>query len=65
MQSQLAKLWSDWFDGLTVTPEPNGETMLTGRVRDQALVHGVLMKVCDLGVTLLAVTRIEPERGDK
>jgi hypothetical protein len=65
VQGQLTELWSDWFDGLTVTPEANGETVLTGWVRDQAALHGLLMKVRDLGITLLAVKRIEPKPGEE
>ena len=65
LKGQLTELWSDWFDGLTVTPEPNGNTVLTGWVRDQAALHGVLMKVRDLGITLLSVTRIEEKPGDE
>jgi hypothetical protein len=65
VKGQLTERWSEWFDGLTITPEPNGETVLTGWVRDQAALHGVLMKVRDLGITLLAVTRIEGKLGDE
>lgn len=65
VKGQLTESWSDWFDGLTVTTEANGETMLTGWFWDQSGLHGVLMKVRDLAITLLTVTRIEPEPGDE
>jgi hypothetical protein len=65
VKGQLTEQWSDWFDGLTVTSEANGETVLSGWVRDQAALHGVLMKVRDLGITLLAVTRIESKPGEE
>lgn len=56
----LDEKWSDWFDGLTITPQDD-ETLLTGPVRDQAALHGLLAKVRDLGLPLLSVKRI----GDK
>jgi hypothetical protein len=56
----LDEQWSDWFDGLTVTWQDD-ETLLTGPVRDQAALHGLLAKVRDLGLPLLSVKRI----GDK
>ena len=65
VKGQLTERWSDWFDGLTITIEANGETVLTGWIRDQAALHGLLMKIRDLGITLLAVTRIEPEPGEE
>jgi hypothetical protein len=48
-----------WFEGLTLTLEENGDTLLTGPVMDQAALHGLLRKVRDLALTLLSVTRIE------
>jgi len=56
----LGREWSDWFDGLSITLEDNGETLLTGPVIDQAALHGLLRKVRDLGLPLLAVTLIKP-----
>lgn len=50
--------WADWFDGLTVRAEPGGETTLSGAVVDQAALHGLLVKVRDLGLPLLAVARV-------
>ena len=51
--------WSAWFDDFTLTREPDGTTTLRGVVADQAELHGLLVKVRDLGVTLLAVEIIE------
>lgn len=52
--------WSGWFEGLTVTLEQGGSTLLTGPVADQAALHALLRKVRDLGVALMSVNRIEP-----
>jgi hypothetical protein len=54
--------WSDWFDGLAITLADTGETILTGPVVDQTALHGVLIKIRDLGLPLLGLSRIEPER---
>jgi hypothetical protein len=61
---QLGPQWADWFDDLTITPEANGDTLLTGPVVDQAALHGLLRRVRDLGLPLLSVTRLEPGCAD-
>ncbi len=55
----LESHWAEWFDGLSVAGDEGGETTITGRVRDQAALHGLLNKVRDLGLPLLSVHRIE------
>jgi hypothetical protein len=55
IEGHLGQHWSDWFGGLTITLEDNGETLLTGPVVDQAALHGLLKKVRDLGMPLLSV----------
>ncbi len=55
LRGHLGSQWADWFDGLTVDLTDTGETLLTGPVADQAALHGLLKKVRDLGLTLLAV----------
>jgi hypothetical protein len=50
--------WAAWFDGLAVTPQADGNTRLAGPVADQSALHGVLDKVRDLGLTLVAVQRV-------
>ena len=55
IKEQLDDNWSAWFDGLTVTPGPDGGTRLAGLVRDQTALHGLLAKIRDLGLTLVAV----------
>ena len=60
LQGHLDDEWTAWFDGLTITRTENGETVLSGSVVDQAALHSLLRKVRDLGLPLLAVSRIEP-----
>lgn len=60
LQGHLDGRWSDWFDGLIVTRGQDGETLLTGPVPDQAALYGLLKKVRDLGLPLLALNAIEP-----
>lgn len=57
LKGYLDRQWTDWFDGLTITLEENGETLLTGPVIDQAALHGLLKKVRDLGMTLLSINQ--------
>ncbi len=54
----LPSQWSDWFEGLTITLEEDGDTLLTGPVVDQAALHGLLRKLRDTGLTLIAVNQI-------
>lgn len=51
--------WSDWFDGFTITPQMNNETILSGSVADQCALHGLLAKIRDLGLPLLSVQQME------
>jgi hypothetical protein len=60
IKGHLGRQWTDWFGGLTITLEDNGETLLTGSVVDQAALHGLLRKVRDSGMPLLSVIRVEP-----
>ena len=64
LKGHLDDRWADWFEGLTLTREDNGETLLTGPVVDQAALHGLLRKVRDLGMPLLSVTRVRPSQAD-
>lgn len=60
VEGHLGHQWSDWFEGLTITLEDNGDTLLIGPVVDQAALHGLLRKVRDLGMTLIWVIRVKP-----
>jgi hypothetical protein len=62
LKGHLDRRWSDWFDGFTISYQEDGITLLAGTVTDQAALHGLLMKVRDLGLTLLAVVRVETEQ---
>jgi hypothetical protein len=64
VRGHLDGAWSEWFDGLTVTVGDQGETFLTGPLVDQTALHGVLIKIRDLGLPLLALTRIDPGGTD-
>ena len=59
LKGHLGRQWTDWFAGLSITLEENGDTRLTGPVVDQAALYGLLRKVRDLGLPLLAVTCVD------
>jgi hypothetical protein len=63
LQGHLGRQWADWFGGLNITLEDNGETLIAGPVADQSALYGLLKKVRDLGLTLVSVMRIEPDRA--
>ena len=64
VHGHLADPWADWFEGLTLTREENGQTLLSGPVADQAALHGLLRKVRDLAMPLLSVNRVELGQTD-
>jgi hypothetical protein len=65
LKGHLDDRWADWFEGLTITLEDNGDTLLTGPVIDQAALHGLLKKVRDLGMPLVSVSPVEPGQADQ
>ncbi|HEX8681383.1 MAG TPA: hypothetical protein VF707_03655 [Ardenticatenaceae bacterium] len=60
IKGHLDHHWTTWFEGLTLTREASGDTLLTGPVADQAALHGLLRKVRDLNLPLVAVTLVDP-----
>jgi len=64
LKGHLDSQWTDWFEGMTITLEENGNTLLTGKVVDQSALHGLLKKVRDLGMPLISVNRVKPDQGD-
>jgi hypothetical protein len=65
IQGHLGPEWTDWFEGLTITLEVNGDTLLTGPVVDQAALHGLLKKVRDLGLPLVSISPLEHGQEDQ
>ncbi len=63
IKGHLGHEWTDWFGGLTLALEDNGETLLTGPVIDQAALHGLLRKVRDLGLPLLSVNHLKADEA--
>lgn len=63
VKGQLSAEWRAWFDGMTITSDAVGTTLITGPVADQAALHGLLRKVRDLGLTLLALSSSERKEG--
>lgn len=64
IKGHLNNSWSEWFEGLSMTHEEDGTTVLTGPVADQPALHGLLVKIRDLGLPLVSVNRIEPNQGE-
>jgi hypothetical protein len=64
IKGHLGREWTNWFEGLTIQLQDNGETLLTGPVVDQAALHGVLKKVRYVGMPLLSVNRVKPGQAD-
>jgi hypothetical protein len=59
VKGSLQKHWVSWFEGLEIHHETDDETVLSGLVVDQAALHGILMKIRDLGLPLVAVKRVD------
>jgi hypothetical protein len=60
INGHLGPRWADWFGGVTITREDDGDTLLTCPVEDQAALHGLLRKVRDLGMPLISAIRVDP-----
>ena len=60
IEGYLDDRWQEWFEGFTLTRTADGRTFLTGPIRDQAALHGVLKKINNLGLTLISVNPVNP-----
>ena len=58
VEGHLGDSWSPWFEGMTIRHQDSGETVLTGALVDQSALHGVLIKIRDLGLPLVTVKRV-------
>lgn len=56
VKGQLGPQWSEWFGEMSITPEENGDTTISGPVVDQPALHALLVRVRDLGLTLVSLT---------
>jgi hypothetical protein len=65
IKGHLDSRWTAWFEGLSITREEGGDTLLTGPVADQAALHGLLKKLRDLGLTLVSVSPLDPGQADQ
>jgi hypothetical protein len=64
IEGHLGPRWSDWFEGLAITLQDNGETLLSGPVVDQAALHSLMRKVRDLGIPLLSVVCVKARQAE-
>jgi hypothetical protein len=65
IKGHLGQQWTDWFEGMTIKLEENGDTLLTGVLVDQAALHGILKMIRDLGMPLLSVNPVGPGPQDR
>ena len=64
LKGHLDSRWAAWFDGLSLTNESDGTTIIRGPVADQAALHGLLQKVRDIGLPLISVTQVQPDQPE-
>ncbi len=60
LEGYLDQRWADWLSGMSLAYTPDGVTILTGRLPDQAALHGVIGKILDIGIPWISVKRIDP-----
>jgi hypothetical protein len=65
VKGHLGSRWATWFEGMTLTAQGDGTTVLAGPVADQAALHGLLHKVGDVGLPLLSVTQVDAARSTR
>lgn len=64
IQSHLDHDWAEWFDHLAITHREDGTTTLEGPIADQSALHGLLIKIRNLGLPLLSINRVEPDTSE-
>lgn len=64
LMGHLDSRWAAWFDGLSLTNESDGTTIIYGLVADQSALHGLLQKVRDVGLPLVSVTQVDPDQPE-
>ena len=64
LRGHLDSRWAAWFDGLNLSNESDGTTVIGGPVADQAALHGLLQRIRDTGLPLVSVTRVEPKQPE-
>jgi hypothetical protein len=62
VKGHLDDTWADWFDGLIISNQENGQALISGHLQDQAALHGILNRISNLGLTLISVNTV-PEEG--
>jgi hypothetical protein len=65
LEGRIDPRWAAWFDGMTVSSHADGTTVIHGQVADQAALHGLLQRLRDLGLPLLSVDRVDPNRTQR
>ena len=63
VEGHLNQCWSEWFNGMTITNEENGDAIISGPLVDQAALHSLLIKVYNLNLTLVSVLHVETDQG--
>ena len=63
IKGHLGPQWTEWFEGMVVTREENGDTLLTGPVVDQAALHGLLQRLRDIGIPLISLRQVPPDNA--
>ena len=63
VKGHLSDRWVEWFGGLTIENQPDGEALLSGPLPDQSALYGILNRIRDLGLTLVSVNCVEPDLG--
>lgn len=64
VKGHLGQRWEQWFAPMTIATQPNGDSLLTGPVVDQAALHGILTRIRDLGLPLISIIAVDPSQAN-